>query len=505
MTYNHIKNVLFGALLAGGASTGALAQTQPLETNWAVVGWFSNKPIGTLKPSGGWVPYPQDADKVPPEYDTRLILPDAITFTGLTPPTGPSVPTLLYFSGLPNPSPVPSGSYLAYPFKTGPQNDADILINQATYSLDSGSYGQDFNITATLFDVDAQQEYPLSTNVTYSEVPDPNYQGFQFINNQQWPMSPSTPHFSTNKYYKFPVPLKPSHKYELRTYLAKNSPASDGLGMMDDMVIYMQAVVAEANDDPNVDLPAATGGSTPTSVVANDKLLNVLVNPAASNYVVTPVGTLPAGVIMSPNGIIQVAPAQPQTYTIPYQLCPNYGTTLFGAAFQSNACKTATATVTLIGAPPPPAVSVACTPPSLNDSPNEAAICTIKADTVVTNPLVVNLQNLAATNRFSGSCTGVTSVTIPGGTDNITCTIVATANTIPQDGNVTATLSLVDNPVLYTVAVRTASVAINDDDMPVVPQASGATPVPTLQAFGLMLLSMLFAALGVTWLRRTKA
>ena len=470
MTCSCTPSVLVGILLSVGASTGVFAQTQALETNWPVVGWFSNKPTGTLKPSGGEVPYPQDADANPVEYDTRLILPSTITIHGLTPPpSGLNTPTLLYFSGLPNPDTSPNPSYLAYPFKTGPQNDADILINQATYSLDDLNYGQDFNVTATLYDATTQQEYPLSKNVKFSEVYDPNWQGFQFINNQQWPMSPSAPHFAADA-YKFPVPLKPNHDYELRTYLAKNSTSSSGFGMMDDMVIYIQAVKAEANDDPNVDLPAATGGSTPTSVVTNDKLANVLVNPAASNYVVTPVGTLPAGVTLLPNGVIQVAPAQPQTYTIPYQLCPNYGPTLFGASFQSNACKTATAQVTLVGTPLPPTVSITCSP-AIPDSVGPAAVCTVKADTVVTNPLTVRLAPPTSNGRYQTDCS--TSIQIPGGADQATCNITAVPNNIPGDGNVTATITL-EADAAYVIGTGSASVTVQDDDLSIVGSVQGA-------------------------------
>lgn len=467
MRARKIGHLSVGVLAALVASTGALAQSPPITQNHAVVGWFSNKPVGTYKPAGGAVAYPQDADKDPVEYDTRLILPGSLAVNGLA---AYGTRSLLSFSGLPDPTPSPGPHYIAYPFKTGPQPDADILINQATYSLDDGGYGQNFNVTATLVDVDSGgTEYPLSENVTFKQVYDPGFNGFQFINNQQWPMTPSTPHFSASA-YMLPVPLKPNHSYELRTYLAKNGASADGLGMMDDFTIYMQAVTVAANDDTNVNLPANVGGDTP-SVLANDTMIDVAVDPKASYYTVTPVGTLPAGVTLQPNGVIHVNAGQPQTYSIPYSLCPKYGDNLFGSAFQSNACKTATALVTLVGAPLPPTVSVSCTPATIADSQGAASVCTISADTVVTNPLSVKLTPPATNSRYQSDC--ASPIVIPGGSSQATCNVTAVPNDVPGDGSATATITLVADAA-YAIGTGTASVEVQDDDLSIVGSVQGA-------------------------------
>ncbi len=460
MKTQKIAKACAGALLAWGGCTVALAQATSPSVNHGVVGWFLNKPDHTYKPSG-YVPYPQDADASPPQYDTALILPASLTLSGLT--TAGGTPTLLNLVGLSNPVVAPAlpSTYVSFPFKTGPQNDADILINQATYSLNNNTLGQNFNVTTTLVDVGGGgAEYPVSQNVDFGSVYDPSFLGFYFINNQQWPMVASTPNFPAAAYYKFPVPLKPNHQYELRTYLAKNTVDDDGKGMMDDLTISMQAVTVNAVDDVNVDFQAQTGGTT-ASVLANDTILGVATT--ATNYVVTPKETLPAGVTLHPDGRIEVAPGQPQTYTISYQLCPDYGTNLFGTSFVSNACKTAKAQVSLIGAPPPPTVSISCTPSVLVDSAGSVATCTITADTVVTNPLTVQITPPTGSSRYQTTCTN--PQTIAGGADSTSCTITATPNAVPGDGTVNASMSLLADSA-YVIGTGTATVAVQDDDVP---------------------------------------
>ena len=471
MRARKIGHLSVGVLAALVASTGALAQNQAITQNHAAVGWFSNQPVGTYGPAGGGVAYPQDADASPVQYDTRLILPGLLTVNGLT---AYGTQSFLTFSGLPDSPPSLGANYVAYPFKTGVQPDADILINQATYSLNNNGYGQNFNVTATLVDVDSGgTEYPLSENVTLQQVYDPGFAGFQFINNQQWPMTPSTPHFPGSA-YKLPVPLKPNHSYELRTYLSRNVAGGDDRGMMDDFTIYMQAVTVDAQNDANVNLPANAGGDAP-SVLTNDTMFGVAVDttalPTARNYTVTPVGTLPAGVTLQSNGVIHVNAGQPQTYSIPYSLCPKYGDNLFGSTFQSNACKTATALVTLVGAPLPPTVSVSCTPATIADSQGAASVCTISADTVVTNPLSVKLTPPATNSRYQSDC--ASPIVIPGGSNQATCNVTAVPNDVPGDGSATATITLVADAA-YTIGTGTASVDVQDDDLSIFGSVQGA-------------------------------
>ena len=469
-----IKNLW--ALVACGVASAAAAQSPPLppiEENHGVVGWFANLPAGTFLPSRAGA-YPQNAEADPPEFDTRLVLPQRLEVHGLTLLNSPANPqTLLYFSGLPDPADPPAPYYVSFPFKTGPQTGSDILLNQVTYSLDHAGMGTDFNVTTTLVDVDAGgAEYPLSKNVQFRQVYDPSYRGFQVVNNQQWPMlSPEVSNFPAADAYVLPVPLKPNHRYELRTYLAKDSASANGLGMMDDMSLYMQAVKVTAVDDPVVELDALTGGDTTVSVVANDFILGQPVDPSANHYTVTPVGPLPAGVTLRADGTFHVAPAQPQTYNILYQLCPNYGPNLFGSDFQSSACQQAMAEIRLVGVPPPPQVSVTCTPPAIADSDSAEAVCTIQADTVVTNPLPVRITPPGSSTRFESDCTS--PVVIPAASDFFTCKIKALSNDLPGDGNAVATITLVPDPT-YVIGNGTASVEVQDDDLSIVGSVQGA-------------------------------
>ena len=509
------------AVCAGCLPWLAAAQTPPVPTvNHSVAGWTNNLPPSTLTPDlyacspppptpGAAIPNPLD------RYDSALLTPSSMTFGDpalhiLLPPG--TLPSLIQFQNL---LASPAETYIDFPFTTTATPDSDVILNQAAYSMNSSRYGSQFHTRMVLVDVGAgNAQYPLGGTVSFSAVRavgSPNDTYF-FVNNQAWPLtgSPGAPTSACGPAGKFdpqpsiagtlqtPVPLKPGSAYILRAYLGLQAAATDRRAMFDDLRLYMQAVNVNAQNDgtgnPAYSFAAASGGTTP-SVLANDQI-NATAVPANA-FTLTQLSASPGLTLNATTGAITAAAGQPGTKTLTYQLCPKYDQTTV-PGFVSSACKTAVATLQLTGPAAPPQVSVSCTPATLTDSPSQEAVCTVRADTSVTNPLVVSLQNLASTGRFSGTCTNVGSITIPAGSDSATCTIVATDNTVPGDGDVPATLSIADNAALYTVGTRSAVVTIQNDD-------AAPVAVPSLQQGVMALLGLILAALGALGLRQRKS
>ncbi len=119
-------------------------------------------------------------------------------------------------------------------------------------------------------------------------------------------------------------------------------------------------------------------------------------------------------------------------------------------------------------------VSLRCTPTELFDSPGNTAICTIASDyPAPAGGLTVGLVPPAANARYQTSCG--TSIALAPGKTSETCTITATPNTVPGDGDVPATLALAAPPAgsgyqLGTPAQATVLVR-NDDVAAVLPTA----------------------------------
>lgn len=321
-----------------------------------------------------------------------------------------------------------------------------------------------------------------------------------FVNNQTWPLQAAEiqPQQGSLPAYKKPIVLAPNNNYEFRMYLSQQGSA-DGRGMIDDVTVYMKTVSVQAIDDGVFSFPAQSGGTTTVKVQDNDSINQLPLQ--ADTYTLSTV-TADPGVTLNVDGTISIAAGQPGTKTLNYQICPKYDTDVV-SDFQSNACKTAAATVQLTGAAFPPSVFISCTPKVLTDSENQQAICAIKADTVVSSNLNISLESLASTVRLNGACTNRTSITIPAGQDSVTCDISAVANTVAGDGNVTAMMTIADpapsTPPLYTVSIRSDSVEIQNDDGATPPVA---TPVPAIGEWGVIALSSLLAMFGLARSRR---
>lgn len=157
----------------------------------------------------------------------------------------------------------------------------------------------------------------------------------------------------------------------------------------------------------------------------------------------------------------------------------------------------AQATLACPAPPAPPVASVNCTPKTLVDAAGQSAVCAITLNVSQPADLTINLQPPTASPRYQSTC--LNTILIPAGATSATCTITATANTEPSDGDVTATIAIVDSASSptpsYVVGTRSDSVLIGNDDVPLPP--STPSPVPSLHVLALLALSLALAGLGV--------
>ena len=125
-----------------------------------------------------------------------------------------------------------------------------------------------------------------------------------------------------------------------------------------------------------------------------------------------------------------------------------------------------------------PEVTLSCTPNVLTDSPVQQASCTVTANQPVLSDLVVGLVPPVSSTRYTSNC-GPTVTILAGQTTAASCAIVASDNTVPGDGSVTASLALLPDTAAtarYTLSTpSTASVQVQDDDPPPV-VSLGCTP-----------------------------
>lgn len=111
-----------------------------------------------------------------------------------------------------------------------------------------------------------------------------------------------------------------------------------------------------------------------------------------------------------------------------------------------------------------PTVTVACTPGALVDSANQVSTCTIASNAPApAGGLSVALTPPAASGRYTSTCGA--SALIAEGASSATCTITATPNTTPGDGDVAAALALAAPAGGYQLGTPSAaSVLISNDD-----------------------------------------
>jgi hypothetical protein len=369
----HLRGSACG-LFAGLLALGAAAQVPAPTVNHNVAGWTSNRLPSTLNPdaylcSPGSTPPGPAVPTVTDRYDSAILTPSAMSFGDpalhIAVPEG-NHPTLVQFQNLALDG---AETHLNFPFTTATTADVDFVLNQAMYGMNSAlNYGSQFQVRMSLIDVGAGNvEHPLGGAVpvaTTSQLPLSG--AYFFVNNQTWPLtgSPATPAYVCGPADKFtdsgiagtvqtPIPLRPGSAYILRAYLGLQAGATDRRAMIDDVLLFMQAIHVDAQNDgagdPAYSFPAAGGGTTP-SVLANDQINSAPV--PTGNFTLAQIGADPGLTLDTTAGAITAAAGQPGTKTLTYQLCPRYDQTTV-PNFQSSACKTAVATVTLTGAAAP--------------------------------------------------------------------------------------------------------------------------------------------------------
>ena len=392
-----IKKTLTAALM-GMSATWVAAQTPPPpHVNHNVVGWMSNRLPSTLEPDSYTCSPPPPGSIISTEpgpaapvgqrYDGNVIAPLAMRFSTsdlhISLPEG-TYPTLVQFNNL---STTGTETYVDFPFSTTASADSDFILNQAFYSMNSGTnYGSQFQTRMSLLDSGSNLEYPLAGTNPLGAITPLTDSVYFFVNNQTWPLlgSPAPNSWACGPTQKIndqgipgtvqtPVPLQPGHAYVLRAYLSLQDGATDRRAMIDDVMLYMQTVTVDAQDDglqaggavdPAFSFQAQSGGNTPI-VLTNDRI-NTLAVPA-TNFTLSQVNADAGLTLDTASGTITVAPGQPGTKKLTYKLCPKYDQAVI-PNFQSNACKQATATVTLIGPGVPQPAATAQAVPGLQST-----------------------------------------------------------------------------------------------------------------------------------------
>lgn len=107
-----------------------------------------------------------------------------------------------------------------------------------------------------------------------------------------------------------------------------------------------------------------------------------------------------------------------------------------------------------------------CTPTALVDADDNIAVCTVTVDSEApVGGLSIALQLPPTDPRFSTSCDS--EITIAAGQTTAQCTITATPNTIPGDGDVTASIGLAEPASAADYVLGTAqesTISIQNDD-----------------------------------------
>ena len=111
-----------------------------------------------------------------------------------------------------------------------------------------------------------------------------------------------------------------------------------------------------------------------------------------------------------------------------------------------------------------PTVSVAASLAALNDSPANVSTLTFTSSAAApAGGLPVNITPATANARYTTNC--VSPIVIPAGLTTRTCTVTAPPNTIPGDGTVTATTTILAGAGYDVGAPPSAAVSVNDDDV----------------------------------------
>ncbi|WP_028601553.1 IPTL-CTERM sorting domain-containing protein [Ottowia thiooxydans] len=140
--------------------------------------------------------------------------------------------------------------------------------------------------------------------------------------------------------------------------------------------------------------------------------------------------------------------------------------------------------------------SVICTPTDLVDSAGNVSTCTISLNgPAPEGGIMLNLSPPGANPRYTTDCGS--SAQIAAGASQTQCTITATPNTTPGDGDVQAPLALLAGNGYSLGSPNAAIVNVKNDDQPVVPPSRDRVePVPTLGEWAMFFLSLCMVGLA---------
>lgn len=149
--------------------------------------------------------------------------------------------------------------------------------------------------------------------------------------------------------------------------------------------------------------------------------------------------------------------------------------------------------------------TLACTPSALADAAGNVSTCTVTLDQPApAGGLAIGINPPPVNPRYTTSCGN--SLVVEAGQTVATCSITATPNSVPGDGDVTAAIVLAVPDALDDYVLGTSSafdVTIRNDDDAVTPvDQGGAKPVPAMGLGALAALSAVVGAVGIA--RRRK-
>ncbi|WP_312525139.1 autotransporter outer membrane beta-barrel domain-containing protein [Comamonas sp.] len=152
---------------------------------------------------------------------------------------------------------------------------------------------------------------------------------------------------------------------------------------------------------------------------------------------------------------------------------------------------------------PAPQASVTCTPTELLDSDHQVATCTVTLSAPLDSDLPINLNLPAKSPRYTSTC--ASPLVIAANTTTASCSITAVANITPNDGDVTAQLSVAPPSVTdaYVASGVPAQIVIKDASTQ---RPNGKRPaIPTLSSFGLVAMALLLGVIGLGRSRKPRS
>ncbi len=147
--------------------------------------------------------------------------------------------------------------------------------------------------------------------------------------------------------------------------------------------------------------------------------------------------------------------------------------------------------------------SVTCTPTELLDSDHQVATCTVTLSAPLDTDLPINLNLPDDSPRYTSTC--ASPLVIAANTTAASCSITAVANITPNDGDVTAQLSVAPPsvPDAYVVSGAPAQIVIKDATTQ---RPNGKRPaIPTLSSFGLVAMALLLGVIGLGRSRKLRS